>query len=295
MTRPEAPFLADSDPTERTGRPRRLARCELRWGVCSRGALSGGNRSGVFDCVTAAGRAVVVKLAAHRFEAATEAAALEAWADTGAAVALLDFDYDNAALLLERVRPGTPPHPDDSAAAVEVAADLLGRLHVVPPPDSGFPYLPDIYDVMERWSVVDYRSKVPSAPGRAATALTHLPAARRVAMALSGSAPRPVLLHGDFCDKNLLLDATAYVAADPIVRIGDPCSDIGFFAASRAPVGDILDLAATLAVRLGQNPLRAQRWSAVWSVHHAAQGQRSDQEELEAFAGGADAKALLGA
>lgn len=294
VPRPEPPFLADSrrDPA---GAQRRLAACESRWGLHTRGPLSGGNRSEVFDCVTTAGREVVVKLAAHSFEAATEAAALTAWAPTGAAVALLDVDYENAALLLERLRPGTALVPGGGADVVEIATDLLGRLHVPVPPDSGFPRLSDLYDVFERWLVADnaYERRVRAEPGRGAVALARLPAARRTAMALSADAARTVLLHGDFCDKNLLLNGTRYITVDPIARVGDPCSDIGFFAAGRPPVADILDLTRAVAGRLGEDPVRAERWAAVWTIHQAAQAWRSDQAELDAFAGGEDAERLL--
>jgi len=52
--------------------------------------------------------------------------------------------------------------------------------------------------------------------------------------------------------------------------MGDTCSDIGFFAAGRPPVADILHLAEAVATRLGEDPLRAQRWAAVWTIHQAA-------------------------
>jgi fructosamine-3-kinase len=58
---------------------------------------------------------------------------------------------------------------------------------------------------------------------------------------------RAVLLHGDFLDKNALRSGTGYVAIDPIPWIGDPCSDVGFFAAGHPPPATILDRASAIA------------------------------------------------
>jgi len=255
--------------------------------------LPGGHRSAVFECLTATGAEVVVKLVGHPVDAAMEAAALAAWAATGAAVVLLDFDEENAALLLERIRPGL--HLPYGADAVGVAADLLGRLHVPPPPDSPFMTLPEIYDAWERRSIADnaYFRRVRREPRRGSEGLARLPAARNAATTLSASCTRNVLLHGDFIDKNLLRNGTGYRAIDPMPRVGDPCSDIGFFAAGRPPVANILDLAAAIAARLGEDPLRAQRWAAVWAIHQTVQGWRTDQRELEVFAARSDVQRLL--
>ena len=62
----------------------------------------------MFACTTASGGEVVVKLTVTPTEARVEAAALAAWAQTQAAVQVIDVDFDHGALLLERIRPGTP-------------------------------------------------------------------------------------------------------------------------------------------------------------------------------------------
>ena len=43
------------------------------------------------------------------------------------------------------------------------------------------------------------------------------------------------LLHGDLMAKNLLWDGSGLVAIDPMPMVGDPCSDIGFWAATTSP------------------------------------------------------------
>ena len=81
--------------------------CIRRWHLQAGDQLAGGFRSQVTRCMAADGTQVVLKLAATREQARAEAAALTAWARTGAAVRLIEADFDHRALLLERVRPGT--------------------------------------------------------------------------------------------------------------------------------------------------------------------------------------------
>jgi streptomycin 6-kinase len=103
----------------------------------------------------------------------------------------------------------------------------------------------------------------------------------RAAIRLCSTQIDVVLLHGDFLDKNLILGPAGFVAIDPIPSIGDPCSDIGFFAASHPPAGLITSRARGLAERLGRDPVRAQRWAAIWTIGEACETWRSDFDELE--------------
>jgi len=64
--------------------------------------------------------------------------------------------------------------------------------------------------------------------------LERLGAARAAARALCATAGQTVLLHGDFLDKNLLRARHGYVAIDPLPQLGDPCADVGFFAAGHS-------------------------------------------------------------
>ena len=114
-----------------------------------------------------------------------------------------------------------------------------------------------------------------------------------MAMHLSRTATARVLLHGDFCDKNLLLHGNAYRACDPIPSIGDPSSDVGFFAAGHRPVPGILGRAAAIARELGLDPHRCRRWAAIWTVHQATQAWRDDQHELDALCSSPELQEML--
>ena len=251
----------------------RLEACARRWGLRVEGRLTGGHRSDVYAC----DGELVIKLTVTSDERAAEAAALHAWDGRGA-VQLLDVDEEHDALLLPRIRPATHLPSGGHDAAVQVAAGLLARLHVAPT-TFRFPSTEEAYDVHEVLCVRD-ATREPGKPDP--IGLRMLPAARAEMHRLQASSEREVLLHGDFIDKNLLLGADGYVATDPIPRIGDPCSDIGFFAAYHPPASRLLDLAADVADALGEDAERAVRWAMVWAVGEACETWRADSDELQA-------------
>lgn len=103
-------------------------------------------------------------------------------------------------------------------------------------------------------------------------------------------------LPGDFFDKNVLLGATGYVAIDPMPCIGDPCSDVGFFASYHPPARSIATRARAIASLLGydtERAERAERWAAVWAVGEACETWREDSEELQSWMSGPEAERLL--
>ena len=75
--------------------------------------------------------------------------------------------------------------------------------------------------------------------------------------------------------------------------IGDPCADIGFFAAGTGAVDTILVRARTMAIHCQQDPQRAERWAVVWTVMDTASAWRDDQPALDLFLAGPDAQRLL--
>jgi len=265
--------------------PSRLPSCLDNWRLHVVSRLEGGFRSEVFACTTSNGDEVVVKLAATAEEARVEAAALSAWDDTGTAVHLIDADFEHSALLMDRVRPATHLPSNDDPVAIEVAADLLRRLHETPPGSFPFPDLEQIYARMERQSREDaaYEQRASGDTMQGAAGLHRLDVARTAAKKLCATTERPVLLHGDFLDKNLLWDGAGYVAIDPIPCIGDACSDVGFFAAGGPPATAIISRAGAIATRVGLTPQRAQQWAMIWAVLQACQAWRQDQADLEAF------------
>jgi hypothetical protein len=78
----------------------------------------------------------------------------------------------------------------------------------------------------------------------------------RHACALLGSYPCRANVKAatsDCLNKNLLLGPAGYVAVDPRPLLGDPCCDVGFFAASYRPAAHIVMVARrrTAGLRCG--------------------------------------------
>ncbi len=207
----------------------------------------------VVACRGPRGEDLVLKLGGR-----DEAAALAAWGGRRA-VRLVDFAREDGALLLRRVRPGTAGPPD-----VALVADVLGALHAVAPP-RGLPTLAERLGAYFAQRELD----VPAA-----------------ASALVGG---DVLLHGDLMPENLLWDGSGLVAIDPLPMVGDPCADIGFWAATTAP-----DAARELARACGRDPERAAVWAAVWALGEARTGPPDHARMLRAWLAGDEARRLLG-
>jgi streptomycin 6-kinase len=273
----------------------RLSSCKRIWHLEGGSRLDGGFRSDVFGCTTAAGAEVVVKLADTQEQARTEAAALAMWEHTGATVRLIDADFEHSALILERVRPATHLPGGNDPAAIEVAADLLTRLHRARTAAFPFPALEETYGHLEDQARDNaaYERRTRNAPARGEAGLRRLGAARAAAMRLCATARQTVVLHGDFLDKNLLRNGAHYVAIDPIPRVGDPCTDVGFFAAGHRPATRILKRADAIAEQMSLDRHRAQRWAAVWTVLQTCHAWRDDQSDLETCLASSEFEQLL--
>lgn len=268
----------------------RVRRAADHWELTVGGALAGGSRSAVFAATDPLGRDLVLKLPAARSHGgdptATEAAALSSWAATDAAVTLADVTPD--ALLLVRARPGVswPWSPAGSLDdLIAIAADLLARLWASPNRSYRFPTLTEVYPEDERAAredaAVEQRER--GEPERGLPGLLRLPLAATAAEQLISTAHDVRLLHGDFITKNLVSDASkpaGWLALDPLPMTGDAVAEVAAFAAYH-PAELILPIAETLARALTLDVHRALRWSAVWTVHQAAQAWRDDQEQLE--------------
>ena len=273
----------------------RFNACKRSWHLQGGCRIGGGFRSDVFGCTTADGTEVVVKLMVTQEEARAEAAALAMWHYTGAAVGLIDADFEHGALILERIRPATHLPSGDDRVAIEVAADLLTRLHLARADTFPFRTLEEAYIHFEEQARcdADYEQRVRGDSARGEAGLQRLGAARVAAMRLCATARRTVLLHGDFLDKNLVWNGAGYVTIDPVPSRGDPCADIGFFAAGHPPATAILQRADAIAQRMDLNRHRAQQWAAIWTVLQTSQVWREDQAGLETCLSSTEFEELL--
>ena len=250
----------------------RLEECCRLWGLHAPSRMRGGfSGASVFACVDRLGNPVVVKLSESAVDAERQAAALQAWRGQGA-VELIAFADDVAALLMPRLVPGTPLRAGDDAATIAVVAQTLRSLHAA----TRVSVLPTMAVAFDEYLTHARSHAEPDTSG-----VSLLDASRAAAMDLIETTSSVVLPHGDPLDKNLLLHGNEYVAVDPIPRLGDPCSDIGFFSAGRQPCSGLFDRASLLADMIGVDRHRAMRWAAVWVVGEACETWRSDSEDLQ--------------
>ncbi|MCG7288317.1 aminoglycoside phosphotransferase family protein, partial [Cellulomonas sp. ACRRI] len=151
----------------------------------------------------AAGRDLVLKVSFPHDEARDEAVVLRAWGGRGAPP-LVDAHAGDWALLLGRVRPGTPLRAVRAPATRRLAeaADLLRVLHAAPAP-AGLPALADVArglaDLAAERAGRAVRAGVRLDPGLLRTADATLRGAGRP------GTPAGVTLHGDANPGNLLL------------------------------------------------------------------------------------------
>ena len=270
--------------------PNAIALCAERWGLAIGQPLSGGLVGNVFACTTRDGDAAVLKLnppSSDEFAGTPEqeAAALRAWNGRGA-VELLAFALDQRALLTRRALPGTPLAPGAEHEARRAVAGVLSQLFDAAIPPVEFAPLAEAVDrhLVRKLAVAgDAREMLG----------TLIEKARAVARLLAASASSEVLLHGDLMDKNLLLDHDRVVAIDPMPHVGDPHSDIGFWAATRSPAADLDARAADVARRLGCDPDRASRWAAIYAIGSACETWRADTRELREWVRSARSAELL--
>lgn len=259
--------------------PGLVARALDRWSLTAGDPFPSGSASWCAPVRDRAGRDLVLKLSFPHAEAADEAAVLRAWDGHGAA-GLVAAHAPDWALLLDRVRPGTPLRAARTPVLRRLteAADVLHALHAAPAPGG----LPELTDVAARWGVlVEERADA----ARTAGARTDAGLLRAALVVLRGPAgPAPVVLHGDLNPGNLLRSDDGWRAIDPKALRGDPAYDpwplleqVGRPWRTPDPVRTLRDRTRRVADRAGVDPVATAGWAlargteaALWGWAHDA-------------------------
>jgi streptomycin 6-kinase len=221
-----------------------------RWHLVVGEPLEGGSVSVVYSVERDDGPAVLKLAAPWSRWPEQEAAALRAWGGHGA-IRLLAASDDASALLLERVRPGTPAI---GMTAVELAGLLTTLSRAAMP--SGMPLLAEAIHLRFDRAEENRHGLLSAAQIRRA----------RCAGVERAGVPRgsPITCHGDLSIKNILVsDDRGPLVIDPNPCAGHLAYDAAQWALTQTPVAEAPQRAAAVAAALGIPTDDVQRWVGV--------------------------------
>lgn len=237
----------------------------------------------VAPAVRADGTAAVLKVGVPHKELFSEMEALRLYGGHGMA-RLLEADGERAALLLERLRPGTPLLTlTDDEQATRIAAQVMRDLWrpVAPEEARHFP-------TTRMWADGLMRLRARFGGGTGPLPARLVERAEAVFAELHASAEAPVLLHGDLHHENILrAERAPWLAIDPKGLIGEPAFEPS--ALLRNPLPALIEWPDALAVQkrriailaetLGLDAARITAWafartvlSAWWTIEDHGHG-----------------------
>ncbi len=255
--------------------PDLIARYEQRWAVRVEAPFANLSFNYVAPAWRADGSAAVLKLGVPNPELLTEMEALRLYAGRGMA-RLLEADAEQGALLVERLRPGTPLAAladDDQATAL--AAQVMQQLWRPLPAAHPFP-------TVAKWAAGLGRLRARFDGGTGPLPADLVGRAEGLFRELLASAGEPGLLHGDLHHDNILAAERApWLALDPKGVAGEPGYEVGALMRNPRPqpATVLARRASILAEVLELDRARLLAWSlahavlsAWWSVEDQGEG-----------------------
>jgi streptomycin 6-kinase len=247
--------------------PARLSELQRDWSLrLGEPFVSGCTASWVAPVQLADGSEAVLKINFPERDALCEADALRVIEGRGA-VRLLRASADGLSLLMERCRPGVDLCSVSVREGNEIGAGILRRLWQEVPPDAPFDPL--------SYLVKEWCEKLPHEGPAAGYDPALVDAAVELARELVVSAPRSVLLHGDFHPSNVLSAVRVpWLAIDPKPLVGDPAYDLAQWLGnryeeaeqSRDPVAEMRRQTEQMSKLLDLDPARVSGWLFVKSL-----------------------------
>ncbi len=254
-----------------------------RWGLRVGEPFAALSYNYVAPAERADGTPAVLKVGVPHKELFSEMEALRLYAGHGMA-RLLEADRERAAMLLDRLRPGTPLLKlADDEQATRIAAQVMRGLWrpIAPEEERHFPTTRD-------WAAGLGRLRARFGGGTGPLPAPLVERAEAVFAELHASAAEQVLLHGDLHHENILRGERApWLAIDPKGLIGEPAYEPG--ALLRNPLPALIERPDALAVErrriailaasLGLDAARTTAWafaqavlSAWWTIEDHGHG-----------------------
>jgi streptomycin 6-kinase len=248
--------------------PAILAACEERWGLTIGAPVGNLSFNYVAPAVLADGTEVILKTGLTD-EFPSQPEALQHFDGNGMAQ-LLAYDEHDAAMLMERLQPGTSLRAvEDDEAAISAAAEVMRKIWR-PLPQEHYPF-PTVAD----WGKGFARLRKLYDGGTGPFPPAIFDKAEELYAELTASMAEPVLLHGDLHQDNILAsEREPWLAVDPKGLIGEPVYETGALLRNFWPdilsVPDPLSLMARridqLAAELGCDRERIYNWSFAQAV-----------------------------
>jgi streptomycin 6-kinase len=201
--------------------PTILANCEERWHLTIGAPVENLSFHYVAPAVLADGTEAMVKIGLTD-ELQTQPPALQHFAGHGM-VRLLAYDEHNAMMLLERLKPGMSLRTvEDDEAAISAATAVMRRIwRPLPPQGYLFPTISD-------WGKGFAKHRTAYNGGTGPIQPAQFARAEKLYSELSASMAKPVLLHGDLHQDNILsAEREPWLAIDPKGVIGEPAFEVG--------------------------------------------------------------------
>jgi streptomycin 6-kinase len=201
--------------------PAILAACEERWNLTIGAPVDNLSFNYVAPAVLANGTEVIVKTGLTD-EFPSQPRALRHF-DGHGMVQLLAYDERDAAMLLERLKPGTSLRAvEDDEVAISAAADVMREIWR-PLPWEHYPF-PTVCDWGKGFARL--RAQYDGSTGPFPPAI--FDKAEKLYAELSATMAEPVLLHGDLHQDNILsAEREPWLAVDPKGVIGEPVFETG--------------------------------------------------------------------
>lgn len=245
-----------------------LAACEERWGVRIGEPVGNLSFNYVAPAVRADGSEAMVKVGLTD-EFPSQPEALRHFGGQGM-VQLLAYDEQDAAMLMERLRPGTSLRAvENDEQAISAATEVMRRIWR-PLPTEHYPF-PTVTD----WGKGFARLRALYNGGTGPFPPAIFDRAEKMYAELCASMAEPVLLHGDLHQDNILAaEREPWLAVDPKGVIGEPVYETGSILRNFWPdilsVGNPKALMARridqLAAELGFERARIYDWAFAQAV-----------------------------